>query len=82
MSGGKLGIVVGYFISSIVILGFCNGIVLVFFRGGHIVVIGVLFNRVIEVMLWVPRLSLITSMVKYGVYEGTLGSSFFGLEYR
>ena len=38
----ELGVVVGDFISGIVILGFCDGIVLGFFGGGHVVVIGVL----------------------------------------
>ena len=42
MSSDELGVVVGYFTMGIVILGFCDGIVLGFFRGGHVVVIGVL----------------------------------------
>ena len=42
MSSGELGVVVGDFISSIFILGFCYGIFLGFFGGGHVAVIGVL----------------------------------------
>ena len=42
MPSDELGVVVGDFISGIVILGFCDGIVLGFFGGGHVVVIGVL----------------------------------------
>ena len=42
MSSGELGVVVGDFISSIFILDFCDGIVLGFFRGGHVTVVGVL----------------------------------------
>ena len=42
MSSDKLGVVVGDLISGIFILGFDDGIVLSFFRGGHIVVKGVL----------------------------------------
>ena len=42
MPSNELGVVVGDFISSIVILGFCDGIIMVFFGGGHVVVIGVL----------------------------------------
>ena len=42
LSSDELGVVVGDFISGIVILGFCDGIVLGFFGSGHVVVIGVL----------------------------------------
>ena len=42
MPSDELGIVVGDFISGIVILGFCDGIVLTFFRSSHVVVIGFL----------------------------------------
>ena len=42
MSSAELGVVVGDFISGVFILGFCDGIVLGFFGGGHAVVIGVL----------------------------------------
>ena len=87
MSSDELGVVVGDFTAGVVILGFCNGIVLGFFRGGHVVVIGVLevgvFPQImlIEVMLRGSRVPLIISMVKYSAYEGTLGLSVFGLEY-
>ena len=42
MSNDELGVVVGDFITGIFILGFCDGIILGFFGGGHAVVIGVL----------------------------------------
>ena len=42
MSSDELGNVIGDFLPSIVILSFRDGIVLGFFGGGHIVVIGVL----------------------------------------
>ncbi len=42
MTSDELGFVVGDFIVGIFILGFCDGIVLGFFRGSHVVVIGVL----------------------------------------
>ena len=42
MSSDELGFVVGDFIVGIIILGFRDGIVLGFFGGGHVVVIGVL----------------------------------------
>ena len=80
LSSDELGVVVGDFISGIVILGFCDGIVLGFFGSGHVVVIGVLwvvFSAIalIEVLLWGYRVSLIMSMVKYGAYKGSLGLS-------
>ena len=80
----ELGIVVGDFISGIVILGFCDGIVLGFFGGGHVVVIGVLlvvFSSIalVEVLLLGSRVSSIMSMVKYDAYKGgALGLSVFG----
>ena len=56
MCSDELGIVVGDFISIIVILVFCDGIVPGLFVGGHVVVIGVWeagFSSIalIEVML-------------------------------
>ena len=42
MSSDQVGVVVGDFISGIITLGFCDGIVLGFFGGGHVVVIGAL----------------------------------------
>ena len=56
MSSDKLRVVVGDFILSIFILDFCDGIVLGFFGGGHVTVVGVLevgFSSIalIEVML-------------------------------
>ena len=42
MFSGELGFVVGDFILGTYILGFCDGIVLGFFEGGHFLVIGVL----------------------------------------
>ncbi len=56
MSSDELGNVIGDFLPSIVILSFRDGIVLGFFGGGHVVVIGVLevgFSSIelIEVLL-------------------------------
>ena len=42
MSSDELGVLVGDFILSINILGFCDGIVLGSFRGGYVFVIRVL----------------------------------------
>ena len=81
LSSNELGVVVGDFILSIVVLGFCDEIVLGFFGGSHVVIIGLLdvwFSSIAlsVVMLWGPRLSSIMSMVKYGAYDGALSLLF------